>query len=361
MPSRIRIWLYYVAQWVSARVTVIEGIPRGGTTPVRCLLIGEDSWLHIYIKSLFLAPGESLQTGVRESAWKIWRRLKYGRDTFDVCFIVPPLVLESWVSRNAQETVCQSVSQRVDTTDWEKTRRRMKKRRRTLANRYERDGTRFSIMQSRRDSDLVLFYEKMYVPFTRKRHGSMAHLPSLADFRHFFQSGSVLFAMRNSVPVAGTLLVSHGRILQDRWIGILHGDESLISDGVQAILYYYTLKHAALCGYEALDMTESAPFLVDGVYKHKSEWGACPFPSREFGAEEYLLVGSDNRSVAAFFHDFPLIVRYGDGLAVMAGIPDGSDSDAAWLGEFTRSHALQGLCAVVPHHTVLGRRLLIAL
>lgn len=347
ITATIRVWLYYLAQCVSARVTLLDGVPQGGTVRVRCLLIGE-GYLHDYIKTRFVGAHGIVNPGPRESVWKIFRRLTKGRDDFDLCFIVPPLAIKGWAKRHAANAVCPSIGLMTDTADWAQVRGNISSRKRTQVNQFDRSGPPFSILKSREDADLRLFHETMYVPFVRRRFGFAAVVPDLADFRRRIRSGFILFAIRNSKPVGGALLVSFGSILQFRWIGILEADETSTPDGVQTALYYQMLKYANRHGFSRLDLTNNAPFLTDGIYRFKAQWGGVPYPSNEHGREEYLFLGTNQRSIAAYFRDFPLVVRHADGLAALAGIEPGVTVDEAWIQRFRRGYPIRGLNAIIP-------------
>lgn len=354
--ARFRLCLYFAAECISRRVTLLVAIPRGGTTRVRCLLIG-DSWLHRYLRSQFgddqqKEPPES----VREPFWKIAARLKAGRSDFDLCFMAPPLVLARWSRKNAEQTVYQSVTQVVNTTDWPTVRSRLSPRRRTQVNRLEREGTAFSVRESRDYSDLVFFYERMFVPFVRSRFGASATIPEMAAFQEHFARGFLLIAMRATEPVGGAFLVSRGKLLEFRWIGILDGDEALLASGVQMALYFHMLKYAVAHEFDQLDLGNSAPFLSDGIYRHKAQWGGLPSPSHEFGAAEYLFLGGGTKAATEFFRQFPLIVKNSGGLGVLAGVPASPPGDLAWADDFSRAHPLDGLRVIIPYHDILGRQ-----
>jgi hypothetical protein len=135
-----------------------------------------------------------------------------------------------------------------------------------------------------------------------------------------------------------------------RRTGVLDGDESLIKGGAQTALYYFQLRHALEKGYRALDTMMSAPFLNDGVYRHKAEWGATALPDDEAPSWVYFFGARPSDKTAHFFALNPVVVQTTDGLRAVIGDPSPAAVPAslAELAQRYPTRGLEGLTVVSP-------------
>ncbi len=140
---------------------------------------------------------------------------------------------------------------------------------------------------SRKVSDLVFFYDSMYLPSMRNRHNSYA---VIEDKEYFVKKGKtgflILLCRSDGLPVAGSLNFSKGNILYSDMNGVLMGDSQLLRNGALAAIYFNTIDYAIENHYAYLDMGLTTPILSDGVFKHKLRWGfepiRCPWHVMEW-------------------------------------------------------------------------------
>jgi hypothetical protein len=224
----------------------------------------------------------------------------------------------------------------------------------TLANRFDRGVEGVTCRTSTKLDDLFYFYDLMFRPLMIRKFGEAARIESLEEMKAAFLNGFLLLLEKNSEVVAGALLVPEGKKLVYRRIGVLHGDESLVSEGLQSLIYYYQLRYANEHGFESLDALISAPFVSDGVYKHKAQWGALPYASGGEVRIGYLSLGTPSVRQADFFRLLPLIIRHSDKFAVLVGLADGAEASEAWVKSVVQGHPVRGIKHLIPLHPVSG-------
>ena len=94
-----------------------------------------------------------------------------------------------------------------------------------------------------------------------------------------FEQGFLLLVLAGDQPVAGALSQRADNHPVFRRTGVLQGEEAHIRRGAQTALYYFQLRLALELGLDAVDAMNSFPFLDDGVFQHKADWGAVTLPS----------------------------------------------------------------------------------
>ncbi len=213
----------------------------------------------------------------------------------------------------------QEVRQLITTKgSWEDLRKGFSKKRRQISNDFEaKNGLTYRI--SRDPTDLDLFYHRMYVPHAKRRYGELADIDSYAHVRAAFSGGLLLFVLSEGRPVAGALSILAGDTLTFRRTGVLDGDETHVKVGAQTALYYFQLRYAVEHGLSTLDTMKSAPFLNDGVFRHKADWGARAIPDEEAVRSVFLFPLAPQPKLARFFELNPMIVDDGPRLSAVVG------------------------------------------
>jgi hypothetical protein len=109
----------------------------------------------------------------------------------------------------------------------------------------------------------------MVVPYARERFGARAGLWIGRAARR----GTILFAVRDGVRVAGALLLPRGRVLSLLRVGVLDGRFDVVRDGVLAALKVREIAWARERGFGALDAGLSSALTRDGGHRWKRKWG----------------------------------------------------------------------------------------
>ena len=123
--------------------------------------------------------------------------------------------------------------------------------------------------------DFALFYHSMYLPTVLSRHNEHSIILSYDDLRIFFDAGSILFIMRNDIPIGGAVVTpSPGNRLLMKCLGVLDGDHSNTIDGANAAMLYFSIHHAFEKKTRLVDFGLNSPFQDDGVVRFKKKWRA---------------------------------------------------------------------------------------
>lgn len=190
--------------------------------------------------------------------------------------------------------------------------------------RMQRAG--FRPLVSHDEQDFHEFFDRMYVPFTRNRHGAQAVLANRARMRRCFRQGGLLWALRDGVRVAGLLFRTRGRTLDVVVIGTENGERGPIGDGVAIALDLFVLEHAKRLGCTLFDFGGSRSSPQDGVLLYKARWGARVVESRTTFYDVCLSWNRLNEALLSFLAHTPLIFRQADGLAALWTIAGGSET-----------------------------------
>lgn len=118
---------------------------------------------------------------------------------------------------------------------------------------------------------LKYFYEKMHVPYIKKRYGDSAYIEDFDTIEKMFKNGELLFIKLNDEYVSAQLTEIDGDKCFLRKNGVL--DESFIEEGALVATYYFAIHRAKDINLKFVDFGQSRPFLSDGVLRHKSLWG----------------------------------------------------------------------------------------
>ena len=124
------------------------------------------------------------------------------------------------------------------------------------------------------DEEFDHFYWKMYVPYAEKRFGKAAYIKTYLESRALYTSkGGIVFVKKQKKPVAGILFRVVGKTVFALFYGARGGDIRFGNDlsGQAALLHL--IKWGKMKGLESLDFGTCGPFLRDGLFIYKKEWG----------------------------------------------------------------------------------------
>lgn len=134
--------------------------------------------------------------------------------------------------------------------------KRVKKYRHEISNDYE---------------DLKFFYKEMYVPHAKRRYGNYAHIENFYNIEKIFKNGGLVFITFEGERVAASL----DQMIGDTYFlckaGIINDD--FIKKGALVASYYFSILRAKEVNAKIVDFGTSLPFLLDGVLRHKNNWG----------------------------------------------------------------------------------------
>jgi hypothetical protein len=125
-----------------------------------------------------------------------------------------------------------------------------------------------------RDMDkLKYFYNEIYVPYAKERHGDELVVEDFEDWVKVPENAEVLFVKDDKVYVAGGgYYYENGNIILN-FAGVNPIDGKLLnSGGIQAI-YYFLFLHLKDKGIKRIFLGGVRPFFRDGLLVFKKKWG----------------------------------------------------------------------------------------
>lgn len=131
---------------------------------------------------------------------------------------------------------------------------------------------------SRHTADMIRFYDEFYLPYMSFRYGESASTRNVVDLCRFMP-GVLIQVWQKDDWIAG-LAAFQGNEGGIQSVGLaLHPSRvDHLQDGVLSATYYFLFRWARENGVRFVSLGGSRPNLDDGVYKHKSRWGAqCTF------------------------------------------------------------------------------------
>jgi hypothetical protein len=339
---RARRALYPAVSRVVARATLVEGVQKGSDERFTCLFVDNSSFCDEVVGRVFLAPPRVVEKR-RLLIASLTRLIAAPPARFDLCMALLPRIYDGLFRGACDYKASEYVRQVIDTSGtWDDIRSAFGAKKRQVSNDFEeKSGLGYRI--SRDPADFDHFYHRMFVPHVTRRYGALATIDAYAEMRTHFRRGLLVFVTRNGTPVAGALSLVEDGLLRFRRTGVLNGEESLVESGAQTALYYFQLKYAALNGLKAVDTMLSRPFLNDGVFRHKKEWGAEVLPDDGSSTWLYLFNARPSAKIARFFAHNPMVVHGRDGLEGIVGAPMESSGSRPSFDALVRRYQAKGL------------------
>ena len=163
------------------------------------------------------------------------------------------------------------------------------------------------------------FYDSMYVPFSRDRHGAMAIIKGRQELRRFIRKGGILWVMGDNQPLAGVLYERKQDTFNLLAIGMASGEIPLKKRGIMAALYYYSIQHARQSGFTEVNFRAARSSLHDGLFRYKRKWGNALFDNPNSYYDLLIRWNSVNGIVKDFFSHTGLVFRDGGRLSAIHG------------------------------------------
>ncbi len=186
-----------------------------------------------------------------------------------------------------------------------------------ISNKELKKVYKYSYDISKDMDDLKFFYEKMHVPYIKKRYGDSAYIEDFNSIKKILEKGELLLIKLNGEYVSGALCGINGDEYYCRRSGVL--DESFIKKGALITTYYFPILRAKERNAKIVDFGQSRPFLLDGVLRHKCHWGTRICEDKTINRIIYLrnileqpFIYIDNKKLRAiiFSKDDKLIKEY---------------------------------------------------
>jgi len=334
--------IYTEASKHISRATLLEGLLKGTGQTFRCLFVEKSNLMRYLSPRIYSEPPTILESR------KIWipslkKTVSDASRSMDICIAVLPKQYDSEFQPMDGFKSQEDVRQVIDTSgSMEEIMGAFHQKKRQWANTLiKRNDLTCRISRDLRDLDL--FYHRMHVPHIQKRYGDLSYLESFEEMKTFFLKGFLLLVLKGGEAIAGALCLTEGDALTFRRTGVLHGDESYVKMGAQLALYYFNIVYAKEHGIGKVDAMKSRPFLNDGVYRTKREWGAAVLPDDEAESWVYYFNLGAPDKMAHFYEQNPVIVHTKTGLKGIVGVSKGSELSPEVQSDLTDRYYAPGL------------------
>jgi len=183
------------------------------------------------------------------------------------------------------------------------------------------------------------FYDSMYVPFSRARHGAMAFVKSRQDLRRRLRKGGILWVTRDDHPIAGILFERKNDTLDLQAIGMATGELPLNKRGIMAAIYYFSIAHARQLSCAEVDFRGTSPSLHDGLLRYKRKWGTTLYDKTDTYYDLLVRWNGVNGVVRDFLSHTGLIFR-DEGRLSAIHTDESQSRRSLWVGGLHRLYLL---------------------
>ncbi len=185
--------------------------------------------------------------------------------------------------------------------------KRMSRRRRRDIKKIKALNYSYAICRDN-DKDFDFFYHKMYLPYTKSRFGKAAYIKPYLESKTVYRSnGGLIFVKKDERSLAGILFHIHGKTLHAWSLGAHEGDQQLVEELAGEAALIFLIEWSKTQGIESLDYGISLPFLSEGIFTYKKEWGMSVNEQRD-NAICALKFNSLNECSLKFLQQNPLVV-----------------------------------------------------
>jgi hypothetical protein len=152
--------------------------------------------------------------------------------------------------------------------------RRKKSLEATYGRKVRKYGYQFRLLTD--NESLTHFYSELYLPHIRSRFRESGCARGRNELERAVRSGFLLQVLHDDVWVSGAVCRLQMKELQVLAFGHLPNDIFPMRMGALSAAYYYLSSYAERNDLESIDYLRSRPNADDGIYWHKSRWGAVP-------------------------------------------------------------------------------------
>ncbi len=337
-----------------SHATLVEGLLKDTDQTFRCLFV-ENSNLMRYLLPRVYSESPTILESRRIWVQSLKKTISNAPHSMDMCIAELPKHYESEFQSLYSFKGQEDVRQVIDTSgSMDEIVSAFHQKKRQWTNKLkQKSGLTYRISHDLKD--FHMFFHRMHVPHIQNKFGGLSYLESFEEMKNLFLRGFLLLVLTGDQPIAGALCLIEGNVLIFRRTGVLDGEESYIKMGAQLALYYFNILYAKEQGIEKVDAMKSRPFLDDGVYRTKREWGATVYPDDESESWVYFFNLGPPEKSARFFERNPVIVHTKAGLKGLVGLENGSELSPGLKSDLTHrfyAPGLEGLILLTPKSTV---------
>jgi hypothetical protein len=194
---------------------------------------------------------------------------------------------------------------------------------------------------------MEFFFERCHRPYIARRHGEIAYVNTLRDFKRFFDEGELLLVSRNGQRVGGALNRAAGDTYEILYFGILDGEEARLHDGTTSANYFFSYLEACRRDFRRLDLGRCRPFLNDGIMYCKRKWKGRLVADPAVNRPIQLALGRLNHAACHVLERDPFVVCINGRLTGMVYLGEQCPHDPKALKASLRMLSHPGLDAMI--------------
>lgn len=257
---------YNLLNSMRPEVWSVTGELRECQLPISICLLTRTVWFRSYIGDLIFGSSASFRYLGRTWIWNT-KKLPKGTESASLVFGEPDprftkllrfergVSIPSWILGEASLPRGPKELTSKSTRD---TRRRI--RQYSLEFEITHDQERFDD-----------FYDNMYVPYIKARHGNSGYITLRKETQAFFDKGELLLVKKGDEYISGQLITYEGLCACLQKLGVRDGNWEHVRNGALVASYEFTLRRAEEKGCRKVKFYRSRAFLTDGVLQIKKK------------------------------------------------------------------------------------------
>ncbi len=304
-------------------VTLLKGTEKTGGAALAIVVAGKPD-LKDFVLRLAFAPGASEEPLGEALGWLGPGRIRARAPAADIVVWHIHRDLESLPRRGAMLRVPTWVRLQIDLDDRESIKRGKEKYNR-IGNALRRAGFGFACGRTQRD--FTEFYDRMHLPYVRSRHGNGATVETREEMLGELERGTrkLILVTRDGIRLGGGTMGPFESMGRFWHIGVRDADPALIAAGVADAVYHRVITLSRERGFRSLHLGHSRPFVRDGVFEYKRQFGAHAVGARvESEGSIEITPLRFTPAVVAFLSRNPVIAIETDGKYCFTGFLNGA-------------------------------------
>jgi hypothetical protein len=201
------------------------------------------------------------------------------------------------------------------------------------------------VVSTKSPEEFALFYSKMYVPYVRNRFKNAACIrPYLKSWSLYSRGGGILFVKSGDALISGIQFQTRGRTVYALALGVSEDNTASTCDCAGQAALFFLIQWAKAQGFARLNYGPTMPFLKDGIFVYKKEWGMVI----EDKADPYyfaLRLGCSHERAMVFLQKNPFLFL--DKGLIKALIFVSRENEQTPLTELASEYFLKGLDSLV--------------
>ena len=235
--------------------------------------------------------------------------------------------------------------------DWNDVRKRFHKSVRKNELRWIRKyGYRYDISRDRQH--FAEFYQRMYLPTMKARHGERSSPMSAGVAYQYFRHGWLFQVTRNGDWVSGMICHPQQDVLVTNILGIKEADARLMHEGATSATCYAAIHWANQHGYSAVNFLGTDPYINTGSFQHKRKWGTSVRVPPHLYRQIWIRVQRHTPAVSQFLTANPFVVVDDDGKLhglIIADAPQNASAETRQM--WAKRYATPGLNSLLVRST----------